>query len=347
MGLPPPDPDRPGVDDLDRRDRLDPIDGLVSRVRFRHLRLLLALQEAGSLGRAAGVLHLSQPALSKMLKEVEAAFGFALFERGSRGLLPTARGEVVLQGAAVMLSELRHVNDAAQQTQDTPQSVLHLGAPPAVAVGHGLAGVLRRLRDSAPHTVVHLHEDAAPRLFDGLMAGELDALITSYNQAAFAARRPLELVYERCSEHRYLVISPPGHALARCGTLDWAALVDAPWIMGEPALLSRQALDSQFLRAGLAVHSPVLVCNSPATQVRLVAEGLGLAAVPAAMADADLQIGRVARLRLAMTPGGIPTSLVYRAGSATNALLQALRAAVQAEHEAGLQGGAQPNEGGR
>lgn len=305
-------------------------DSLVARMRFRHLRLLVELQQAGTLGRAAERLHLSQPAMSKALKEVEAAFGFALFQRGSRGLTPTPRGSVVVQGAALLLAELRHVVDTADASVATPTAVLRLGAPPAVAAGGALPGVLARLMAArrAGRLVVQLREDAAPRLFDALVAGELDALLTSYNQAAFAARRPVKLEYERCADHSYVVIAPAGHRLAAARRLGWPDLAGEPWIMAGAALLSRQAVESQFLRAGTAVPAPCVVSDSPATTVQLVAAGVGIAAVPAAMARADEAIGRVVKLAVAMTPRRVPAALVYRAASRGSDALQQLRRAL-------------------
>lgn len=65
---------------------------LLSRLRFKHLQLLLALHQGGSLRAAASLMHLTQPALSKALGEIEAAFGVTLFLRNARVLEPTAQG---------------------------------------------------------------------------------------------------------------------------------------------------------------------------------------------------------------------------------------------------------------
>lgn len=306
----------------------DAVEGLVSRLRFRHLRLLVELQRAGTLSKAAERLNLSQPALSKMLKEVEGAFGLALFDRSARGLTMTTPGAVVVQGAAVMLAELGHVSEAARASTEAPTALLHLGAPPAVAAGGALPPVLARLQAGPMRIVVRLREEPVPRLFDALVQGELDALLTSYNQAAFAAKRPTRLVYERCAEHEYVVIAPAGHRLARRRSVTWKELSDERWIMAEPSLLSRQALESQFLRSGAEVPQACVVSDSPATNVQLVAAGIGLAAVPLAMAQADERIGRVVRLAVAMTPQRVPSALVYRAAAKGSPVLQQLRKAV-------------------
>jgi len=76
---------------------------LAARLRFRHIEQLSLLQHQGvSLRVAAQALHQTQPALSKSLREVEAAFGFALFVRSARGLASTSRGERALCGATLV-----------------------------------------------------------------------------------------------------------------------------------------------------------------------------------------------------------------------------------------------------
>ena len=307
----------------------DELDSLVSRLRFRHLRLLVELHRCGTLSKAAATLHLSQPALSKTLKEVEEAFGFSLFRRGARGLAPTPRGEVIVQGAATLLAALGHLSEAAHASSEEPVAVLHLGAPPAVAAGGALPAVLALLQArSSERVVVRLREQAVPQLFEALLQGELDALLTSFNQAAFAAKRATRLVYKPCAEHEYVVIAPPTNPLARKRRVGWDALVEGQWIMPEPALLSRQALESQFLRAGVPVPAPCIVSNNPATNVQLVAAGAGLAAVPRAMAAAEQRLGRIAVLRVEMTPSRVPVALVYRAASAGEPVIKLLHAVV-------------------
>src|SRR5688572_22956973 len=107
---------------------------LAARLRFRHLQLLLALRDGGSLRAAAQAMNLTQPALSKALGEIETSFGVPLFERTARGLTPTARGLVALDGAALLLAQLGHVQQDVAAA--TPAPTLRVGAPPFVAHGY-------------------------------------------------------------------------------------------------------------------------------------------------------------------------------------------------------------------
>jgi DNA-binding transcriptional LysR family regulator len=95
----------------------DPDDFLVSRLRFKHLALVEALDRLHSIRKAAQAIHVSEPAVSKALTEVEASFGFALFERSPAGVTSTERGRVVIEGARLLLNSLRHVLVAAANAE--------------------------------------------------------------------------------------------------------------------------------------------------------------------------------------------------------------------------------------
>src|SRR5437762_12076631 len=79
---------------------------LLTRLKLRQLSLLQAIDRHRTLGRVAAEMRLSQPAITKALHEVEDIFGSRLFERTSRGLLPTPSGEAVLHYARRWLAEL-------------------------------------------------------------------------------------------------------------------------------------------------------------------------------------------------------------------------------------------------
>ena len=99
---------------MDRNDMPATDAHLLARLRFRHLQLIAEIERTGSLSASAAALNLTQPALSKALKEVEAMLGFRLFNRGARGLQKTAQGEIVMHGAILMLREVEHLHAEAR-----------------------------------------------------------------------------------------------------------------------------------------------------------------------------------------------------------------------------------------
>jgi len=300
-------------------DRFDPRH-LFARLRFRHLQLLVELKSAGTLRAAAGALNVTQPALSKALREVEGAFGFPLFVRGARGLTPTAQGAIAIRGAATMLEELAHVG--AEASTDPVRTVLRIGAPPFVAQGY-LPAVLARL--VGDEVRVRLEEERVPLLLTSLFEGRLDALITSYPTEM--PETPVQLKYENLFDAQYTVIAPPGHPLVRARRVSWRQLGNEPWILPARISMLRRVLEEIFRHAGIVAPLPVIESLSPVTNMRMVAAGLGLCAVPAAILGEALATGQVHALRVhpAIPPG--PVALICRAAPA-NPRLALLRHAL-------------------
>lgn len=296
---------------------------LAARLRFRHLQLLLALEAGGSLRAAAQSMNLTQPALSKALGEIEAAFDAPLFDRHARGLTPTARGRVALRGAALMLAELRHVHKEVAAAE--PALSLRVGAPPFVAQGY-LPAVLARL--AARNTRVVLVEERVPALLRALAAGEVDALVTSY-PAQMPEDLGVRLEVEKLFDAGYEVIAAPGHALAGERRVTWAAVAAEPWVLPARTSMVRRVLEQSFLVQGLPAPEPLVESTSPVTNVELVARGIGLGAVPATAARVALAQGRVVRLRMAPPPPPSPVALMWRHGPEQERV-RALRNALQA-----------------
>lgn len=300
---------------------------LITRLRFRHLRLITELRRGGSLRAAAQLLSLSQPALSKALGELEGAFGFTLFTRTARGLTPTAQGEVVLRGAEMLLAELAHLR-AEASAGDSAAAMLRVGAPPFVAQGY-LPAVLARLVRRDPPVRVQLVEERVPLLLEALAGGQLDALVTSY-PAQMPDLGGVQLRFEKLFDAEFFVIAPPGHPLTRARQVDWQRLAAQPWVMPAPTSMLRRLIEQGFLQAGLVPPVPVVESTSPVTNVQLVAAGVGLSAAPAATARHEQAIGRIRRVRVspAIAPG--PVALISRAGVA-NPRVALLRDALQGD----------------
>lgn len=298
---------------------------LVSRLRFRHLRLIVELRRGGSLRAAAQGLHLTQPALSKALGELEGAFGFPLFTRTARGVTPTARGEVAVRGAEMLLAELAHLRVEAA-AGDAVAAVVRIGAPPFVAQGY-LPAVLARLAQSEPPVRVQLLEERVPALLEALAGGQLDALVTSY-PAQMPELGGVQLHFEKLFDAEFFVIAPPGHPLTRARQVDWQRLAAEPWVMPAPTSMLRRLIEQGFLQAGLVPPLPIVESTSPVTNVQLVAAGLGLSAAPAATVRHELAIGRVRRVRVAPAIAPGPVALICRAG-VPNARVELLREALR------------------
>ena len=224
--------------------------------------------------------------------------GFAIFDRGPRGLEKTAQGSVVVHGAALLLRELLHVQAEAEATGAAGDlaAVLRLGTSAFLAVGL-LPPVIGRLSRLTPPMAVRLREDNVPQLFEALLAGELNALVTLYNPDVMASTVGRAVRFERLSDEPYVLIAPPDHRLARARARapDWQALAEERWVLTRRPSLARVLLEDSFRRNGAYLPEPLCETDGPVTAEHLVAEGVGISSVPESTARAHGQRCRQGR----------------------------------------------------
>ncbi|MBR8657859.1 LysR family transcriptional regulator, partial [Achromobacter sp. Marseille-Q0513] len=110
---------------------------LSSRLRFRQLRLLIAIDDLGSVHRAAQMLHMTQPGVNKSLREIEDTFGTSLFIRSTQGLTPNELGRSAIRHARLMCASLGHMRDELDAIRRGQGSRIAIGT-----IAGGLAAVL-------------------------------------------------------------------------------------------------------------------------------------------------------------------------------------------------------------
>ncbi|MGW8377567.1 LysR family transcriptional regulator [Streptomyces sp. ODS28] len=145
-------------------------------LELRHLKIIRAIAEAGSVTRAATALGLAQSALSGQLKRIERALGGPLFERGRCGARPTALGELVLERAMVLVPAMRELQDEAlrfTRRRERPEAVRRL----RIGGTHGplLGGLLDRLADAYPQAALSTYTAwSVCEISELVAAGRLD-----------------------------------------------------------------------------------------------------------------------------------------------------------------------------
>ena len=281
---------------------------LVGRLRFRHLQLLVTLQDIGSLHAAAVQMNQTQSALSKALAEIESAFGFVLFERSPRGLTPTPRGAIAISGAAMLLSELHHLGNEVMH--DNAATVLRVGAPPFIAHGY-LPQVIERFLRTTSGVRVELMEERAPALFDALVQGRLDVLVTIY-PPELLREAGQGLALEKLFDAEFVVVAARQHHLTQSSRVSWNRISQEPWIMPPSNAMLRRILEEGFQRAGLKTPVPVVESSNPVTNLQLVASGLGIGVIPKHNLLAAETKGLVSPVRVSPTLLPTPVAMVTR-----------------------------------
>jgi molybdate transport repressor ModE-like protein len=234
---------------------------LLARGRLRHLQLLAALADAGSVQRAAAIVGMSQPAATQALADMEALLGAPLFERHARGVRPTRIGQAVVPVARNVLQALRASTETVVALQAGARALLRLGCIPAAASGL-LAAALPPLVAAQPGLQIELAEENTDHLLPELAAGRLDAVL---------CRRPRPLPahwrFELLLRDEPAVLAAPGHPLAGRRKVPLDALALQPWIL-PPRGMGVRSYHEQ-LWAGHASPPPIYPLTTTALPVVL------------------------------------------------------------------------------
>jgi len=226
---------------------------LLSRLKLRQLSLLQAIDRHRTLSRVAAEMQLSQPAITKALHEVEDIFGSTLFERSSRGLVPTAAGDAVLHYARRWLAELEATTRVLTSLEAGRSGRLRLGFTQQVPQ-QLMSAALTHLLDRSPRISVMVREGTTDELVAGLVARELDCAIgRSYDGDASG------LVQEAIHEQEpCLVVGAKNVKRLSRGPLDWARLAQLDWILPPPNTPMRRTYNAIFVGAGVQPPLPIL-----------------------------------------------------------------------------------------
>ncbi len=241
-------------------------------VKLRHLRLMVAIDDARQLSKVARMMHITQPAVSKTLAEIEASVGSRLFERTPRGLLPTPGGVALIRSARDVLAELDRAGAEMEQLSRGRSRALVIGAMPSAALSI-LAPALARLRRVEPELVLRVIEGVTEDLLAQLVAGRLDAVLG----ARFRSVLPEGVAAHALYADPLVFIAGPAHPAARRARTGWDELAAMPWILTPPAHPLRAGFERALRDHGMA--TPRLVIDSSMTDltIGLVAAGDALA----------------------------------------------------------------------
>ncbi len=237
-------------------------DFLLRRLRLRHLQLLALLDSEGSLRAAAQVLHLSQPAVSKMLNEIEQAFDGRLFERGRRGVQPSDFGRVLIHHARIVLGEVERAASEVEAMRGGATATLRLGT---LSVTNLVPAAIVLLLAMMPGARVRIREGAVHDLLQQLRDGELDCVFGAFTTDALAHNATDALHAEPILDDHLCALVSARHPLARARKVTWAQLADGRWVAPPRAALVRQQFIAAYLHRGLVPPDPVVETMSPVT----------------------------------------------------------------------------------
>jgi DNA-binding transcriptional LysR family regulator len=221
---------------------------LRSNLKLRHLQLVVALDQFRHLGNAAEFLSLTQPAVSKMLAEVERMIGVQLFHRSTRGTEPTSQGSVVVRFARGVLADYQRAQEEMQAVAQGGVGRVSVGSM-VVATPGLLVRAVRLLKQRSPLAIVLTEEGDLMHLLPRLRVGELDLIVGRLEPGYASPDLETQALYE---EVMRIVVHKEHPLAARRKRPSWAELAQQPWVMPPPWASSRIKLNQQFYRHKLS-----------------------------------------------------------------------------------------------
>ena len=195
------------------------------RMELRHLRYFVAVAEAENVSRAALKLHVSQPGISRQIKDLEGEIGFPLFERSAKSVRLTAAGKVFLTEAREVLLHAEAAVKKAKEVAKGGSGEIHVGYAPSLTV-QILPPTLRKFQEQFPRVRVALHDLSTEEMLAQLQNGRLQvALLVQPTRAMLRG-----LKFESLARYPMCVAIAPGHPLAKAKFLALEQVVREPLI---------------------------------------------------------------------------------------------------------------------
>lgn len=236
---------------------------------LRHIRYFLAVAEHRNFTRAAAALHISQPALSQQIKQLEEMLGAQLLDRTGKSVRLTDAGAAWMVHAKLGLQQIHAGARAIQEVGALEQGVLRCAAPPTFTP-YLVGPLISRFQELHPGVAVSFFEIAQEEIEAKLADDELDIGI------AFRPLHPTDLDYTPLYEETLSFVAGAGHLLAaRSAPLSPEALSAEPLVLLNSSFATRQHIDAYCALHGIAAQVAVEV-NSIGALVEIVRQsGLG------------------------------------------------------------------------
>ena len=278
-----------------------------ANLKPRHLQLLVALDDLRHLGRVATSLHVSQPAVSLALAELEKGLGLKLFDRTPRGVVPNSYGECLIRHARVVLGTLSEARDELHALQTGASGKISLGALPAVTPGLIPQAALLLKRD-APHTRVVIQEGPMETLLPELRRGGLEMVVgrlMASDLVGDLADEPLD------PGAVVLVVSRQHPLVTRQRKVRWTDLSAYPWVMPPVGSLQREPLENALQENGCSLPRDIIETLSVHVVAGYLQSSQAIGSLSRLAAQHYIQTGLLAQLPLVLPNPQRPIGMMW------------------------------------
>jgi DNA-binding transcriptional LysR family regulator len=255
-------------------------------VTLRQLRVFSAVARHMSFGKAAEELHLTPPAISMQIKELEEQVGLPLFDRGGRSVALTVTGEYLLVYVRKILATLKDAEDAVARLSGLKTGRLTIGM--VSTAKYFVPRLMARFRAEHPGIEVRLAIGGnREQLVALLQANEVDLAIMGRPPREMATRA------EPFAVHPHVIVTPPDHPLVKAGHAPAGALADYEFLIREEGSGTRAAMEKFFADHRLTPRV-AMEMTSNETIKQAVMAGMGISFLSLHTIGLELKAGLIA-----------------------------------------------------
>jgi LysR family pca operon transcriptional activator len=236
-----------------------------SRVRFRHLQTFLEVARQKSVVKAAGLLNVSQPAVTKTIRELEQALGVAVFERDGRGIRITRSGEIFMRHAGLAITALRQGIDSVANGDAAGGPPIRVGALPTVSA-RVMPNAMKLFLAEKTGTPIKIVTGENAVLLEQLRLGELDLVVGRLAEP----ERMTGFFFEHLYSEQVVFVVRPHHPLAGRSEDVFARLGEFPVLMPTRGSIIRPFVERFFITHAI---------GEVPTQIETVSDAFGRAFV--------------------------------------------------------------------
>ncbi len=305
-----------------------------SRIKFRHLQTFVEVARQKSVMKAAELLHVSQPAVTKTIRELEQALGVGVFERDGRGIRITRYGEVFLRHAGAALTALRQGLDSVSQEQFGDAPPVRIGALPTVSTRIMPRAMDLFLKENTWSRVKIITGDNAV-LLEQLRIGDLDLVVGRLA----GAERMTGFSFEHLYSEQVVFVVRAGHPLLTGGKSLFAELGRYTLLMPTRGSIIRPVVENFLIANGVASLPSQIETVSDAFGRAFVRDSDAIWIISNGVVARDIADGVLAALPIDTSETKGPVGLTVRTDSIPSLPLSIL---MQTIREAALEISGQP-----
>lgn len=251
-------------------------DRIGRRMKLHDLHVLMAVVQAGSMGKAALMLNTTQPNISRSIGELERAFGVRLLDRHRRGIEPTECGRALLDCGAAVFDELRRGVKSIEFLADPTAGEVRIGSTAFLAASF-VSALIDRLSRRHPRIRFQLATGYMEALHRDLNERKVDLLILRSDGPIADERLNFEFLFEDC----YVVAAGAKNKWTRQRNIELSDLAEERWVLPPRESVIGSIITQAFRANGFEYPRATVVTDSPHMRVSLLETGRFITVFPA------------------------------------------------------------------